>query len=219
MIKKLIVLEGSDGVGKETQSKLLEEFLKNDGHNVKRISFPNYKSPSSTLATAYLDGEYGDKAEDINVYASSLFFTVDRIATFRKELADFDGIAILDRYTTANMIHQAAKLNSIDEMNQYIDWLSNLEFELCGLPRPDQVFFLDVPYSVSKKLIEERNNKSTNDKQKDIHERDERYMIKSYETAKYVANRLEWTVIDCIEDQELLPREKIHKKIKENLLI
>lgn len=218
MIKKLIIVEGSDSAGKETQSKLLEDYIRKTGEKVKRISFPNYESNSSSLVTSYLNGEYGKKAEDVNVYAASLFFTVDRVATFRKELSNFNGVVILDRYTTANMIHQSAKLESKDEVNKYIDWIKELEFKLCGLPEPDQVFFLDVPYDVSKRLMEKRRNKITNEEDKDIHERDDDYMKKSYETAKYVASHLNWSVIDCIKDDQLLPIEDIHNKIKESLI-
>jgi len=217
---KLIVFEGSDGSGKETQSKLLYSKLKEEGKRVKLISFPNYKSNSSALVKMYLAGNFGNNPDDINVYAVSTFYAVDRFATYKKDWENFyntGGIVISDRYTTSNMIHQAAKLSKKKEKEKYLNWLWNLEFELYRLPVPDIVFFLDVKPEISKKLIKNRLNKITEEKKKDIHEKSEKFLIESYENALYVAKKYNWKTIDCNSNKSIKSIKEIHNEIYKNL--
>lgn len=219
---KLIVIEGSDGSGKETQSKLLAEYLINEGHNVLRITFPDYESDSSALVKSYLRGDFGEKADDVNVYAASTFYAVDRFASFKQKWGKFyeeGGIIIADRYTTSNMIHQTAKLNSFVEKENFLTWLWDLEFNLYNLPEPDQVIFLDVPPNVSERLRRSRANKITNKEEKDIHEKDLEYMKRSYNTSLYIADRFDWDVIACTEDSKMESIDEIHLKVVNQTIV
>ena len=110
---KLFVIDGTDGSGKQTQFTKLQERLTKDGIEYKTVSFPNYDSPSSSLVKMYLSGEFGSNAKDVSPYIASTFYAADRYATFKtgyKEYYDNGGIILADRYTTANMVHQAGKI-------------------------------------------------------------------------------------------------------------
>lgn len=217
---KLIVIEGSDGSGKATQSQILYERLKREGEDVRLISFPNYESPSSGLIKMYLGGEFGDSPEDSNIYAVSTFYACDRYASFVKDWREFyenGGTIICDRYTTSNMVHQSAKLSNRYLQIKYLNWLTELEYEKFKLPRPDMVFFLDVPTEISQKLMESRKNKFTNNEEKDIHEKNKFFMEKSYETAKFVAEHFDWKTIKCHNGESILSREDIASEVYASL--
>lgn len=219
---KLFVIEsGSDGSGKATQTNLLYEHLKKDGYNVKKVEFPNYNSESSSLVKMYLRGDFGNKADDIDAYIASTFFAVDRYASYKTEWEDFykrGGIVIADRYTTSNMVHQASKMNSNKDKDNFLEWLDNLEFGLYKLPRPEAVFFLDVPVEITEKLIESRKNKFTNEDKKDIHESDREYLIRTYENSKYVAKKYTWNIVSCVNNKEIKTIEEIHSDIYDKIL-
>ena len=120
---KLFVIDGTDGSGKQTQLKKLEERLDKEGIDYKKVSFPNYDSPSSALVKMYLSGEFGAHAKDVSPYIASTFFAADRYATYKKELEEYyknGGIILADRYTTANMVHQAGKIDDKQEIKKYI---------------------------------------------------------------------------------------------------
>ena len=135
---KLIVIEGLDGSGKGTQAKLLFETLEKQGRKVKKISFPVYSSDSSALVKMYLAGQFGSKPGDVNAYAASSFYAVDRFASFKsdwgKEYSD-DYIIIADRYVTANMIYQASKFDNEEEKNCYLSWINDFEYENKVVPQ------------------------------------------------------------------------------------
>ena len=134
---KLFVIEGVDGSGKATQTDLLYQALQNEGKTVRKISFPNYDSPSSSLIKMYLNGEFGTDPQAVNAYATSVFFAVDRFASFRTDWHSFyedGGIIIADRYVTSNLVHQAGKIENTAEKERYIQWLSHLEYDIFGLP-------------------------------------------------------------------------------------
>lgn len=196
---KLIVIEGLDSSGKETQSKLLCENLKALGKQVRRIEFPNYKSRSSELVKMYLEGCFGKKADDVNAYAASSFYAVDRYATYKCDFEDFysgGGIVIADRYTTSNIIHQAGKITDPDDQTRYLNWLMDYEYNLLRLPKPDAVIFLDMPPEIGIRLMNGRANKAgTADK--DIHERDTQYLFDTYENAKKMASQFGWICVSC----------------------
>ena len=210
----LVVIEGVDGSGKQTQSQMLFDRL-SEKFEVKRLAFPNYESDTSTLVKMYLGGQFGTKPEDVNAYASSTFYAADRIGSYLKEWkADYEeGKFILcDRYTTSNAVHQAGKLEG-GERDKYLEWLFDYEYNLLGLPKPDFVFFLDVPVEVSRKLMENRNNKITGQQEKDIHEKNSEYLEKSYNNALYVAKKCGWNVIECVKDGKLRSIEDINDEI------
>ena len=142
---KLVVIEGLDGSGKATQTALLAEVLQQE-HPVQVLSFPDYKNPSSTLVRMYLAGEFGTNPGDVNAYAASAFYAVDRYASFKASWADFysrEGLVLADRYTTSNAIHQCAKLPQ-GEWQAFVDWLYDFEYGKMDIPQPDLVICLDV---------------------------------------------------------------------------
>lgn len=218
---KLFVIEsGTDGSGKATQTALLYERLKKEGYQIKKVEYPNYLSDSSALVKMYLNGEFGTDPNAVNPYTCSLFYAVDRYASFKKDWEEFyrsGGIILADRYTTSNMIHQAGKIKHPDEKNKYLDWLHDLEFVKIGLPVPDKVFFLDVSPSVSQKLINTRLNKIDNQAEKDIHERNIGHLTDAYNNSQYIVDKYGWTRILCEADGKMLPKEQIHELIYEQL--
>lgn len=210
----LVVIEGVDGSGKQTQSQMLGDRL-NEKFEIRRLTFPNYESETSALVKMYLGGQFGIRPESVNAYASSSFYAVDRIGSFLKDWhEDYEkGKFILcDRYTTSNAVHQAGKLEG-REKDLYLDWLFDYEYRLLGLPKPDLVFFLDVPPCVSRELMKNRNNKITGETEKDIHERSDDFMEKSYNNALYVAKKCGWYVVDCVKDGKLRSADDINDEI------
>ena len=213
---KLFVIDGTDGSGKQTQFQQLQESLLKDGIDYKVVSFPNYDSPSSALVQMYLSGEFGENAKEISPYIASTFYAADRYATFKtgyKEYYDNGGIILADRYTTANMVHQAGKIADKTERKKFLDWLCDFEFNMYGLPVPTEVFFLNMPVEKSLELIKNRENKFTHQAQKDIHESDPNHLIDAYNAACDVAKEYNWFEIHCMKDGELRTIEDIHEEI------
>nr|WP_297395953.1 thymidylate kinase [uncultured Peptostreptococcus sp.] len=212
-----VIESGTDGSGKATQTKLLYDRLKADGYNVIKVSYPNYDSDSSALVKMYLRGDFGEKADDVDAYIASTFYAADRYASYKTEWEDFykeGGIVIADRYTTSNMVHQASKMDDIGQRDKFLDWLDQYEYGLYKLPRPREVYFLDVPVDVSQDLIKDRMNKFTNESQKDIHESDTDYLVKTYENSKFVADKYQWQIVNCInEDRNMRSVDQIHEEI------
>lgn len=212
---KLIALEAGDGSGKGTQTEKLYRRLTAEGCYVKKIEFPNYGSSSSALIKMYLNGEFGSDPNEVNPYIASTFYTVDRYASYKKEWEEFyknGGIVIADRYTTANMVHQAAKIIDDIERENYINWLLHFEFTLFQLPAPDLVIFLDMPPEHSRALINGRVNK-LGEEEKDIHERNYEYIVQSYHNACKIAVRYKWRRINCVVGGRLKDIEEIHEEI------
>lgn len=196
--------------------KLLEINLQKKSINYKKVSFPNYNSASSSLVKMYLSGEFGKAAKDVSPYISSTFFAADRYATYKKELEEYynnNGLILADRYTTANMIHQAGKIKDKEERKKFLDWLWDLEFNIYKIPVPDKVFFLNMPIEYVEKLIKNRKNKFDESAKKDIHESDEKHLIDSYEAACQVAKEYNWNEIKCVVRNELRTKEDISNEI------
>ena len=213
---KIFVIDGTDGSGKQTQFDLLKEHLAKDGIDYKTVSFPNYDSPSSALVKMYLSGEFGENAKEVSPYIASTFFAVDRYATFVKDLKEYydnGGIILADRYTTANMVHQTGKIDDSVEREKFLNWLFDLEFNLFGLPVPNKVFFLNMPPEKVKELIKNRENKFTHSDKKDIHERDEKHLLDSYNAACSLVDKFNWNEIKCVRNNEIRTREDIHEEI------
>ena len=181
---RLIVLEGLDGSGKATQAKLLAAHLAAQGFSVREVTFPNYESDSSALVKMYLAGQFGDKPDDVNAYAASSFYAVDRYASYKKDWGSFyenGGIVIADRYTTSNAVHQCSKLPP-EQWETFLGWLFDFEFPLLGLPAPDKVIYLQVDPAVSQKLMTERYH--GDESKKDVHEKDIEYLARSRRAAE-----------------------------------
>ena len=213
---KLFVIDGTDGSGKQTQFEKLKESLSKDKVDYKVVSFPSYDSPSSALVKMYLSGEFGNNAKDVSPYVASTFYAVDRFATFKKEFQEYynkGGIILADRYTTANMVHQAGKIDDLIERDKFLNWVEDFEFNIFGLPRPTEVFFLNMPPEKSLELIKNRENKFSHNQNKDIHEKDANHIIDSYNAACYVSKKYGWFKVDCIRDDKLRTIEDIHEEI------
>jgi len=204
MSGKLIVLEGLDGSGKTTQFELLVKRLVDAHVKVKGISFPDYGEPSSALVKMYLAGDFGNDPSGINAYAASSFYAVDRYASYKKywqkDYID-DTTIIAARYTTSNAIYQMVKLDK-SKWDNYLTWLEDFEYAKMGLPIPDAVIYLDVDPFVSQNLLSERYMGDEN--KKDIHEKDVSFLIECREAALFAAKRLDWQVITCTVDGQLL---------------
>ena len=217
---KLFVIDGTDGSGKQTQIQKLKERLKKEGIEYKAVSFPNYDSPSSSLVKMYLNGDFGTNAQNISPYIASTFYAVDRYATFKTGYEYYynnGGIIIADRYTTANMVHQAGKIKDDEERKKFLDWLWDFEFNLYGLPVPTQVYFLNMPIEYSERLMQNRANKITHEKKKDIHESNKEHLKDAYNEACKLVKKYDWYEIKCVKDDKIKSIEDIHEEIFENV--
>ncbi len=210
---KLIVIEGLDGCGKNTQTKLLMDFLSANDENVEYLSFPNYSSPSSALVKMYLNSEFGSSPSDVNAYAAASFFSVDRFASFKKfwEKNYKNGkIFICDRYTTSNTFYQMSKLPK-NLWDEYLSWLYDYEYNKLELPKPDAVIYLNMPVNISQNLMKKRYHGDEN--RKDLHESDIAFLKKCEEAANYVSKKDGWFGVDCVSDGTVKNKDQIHSEI------
>ena len=210
---KLIVIEGTDGSGKSTQFRLLTERLEKEGRAFRQLEFPQYSEPSSALIKMYLGGEFGTKPSDVNAYAASAFFSVDRYASYKKVWGQWyedGGLVLSARYTTSNAVHQASKE---PEENQiaFWSWLYEYEYDKLGLPRPDLVVYLDVPTDFTEKMM--RAREAATNTSADIHEKDLEYLATCRRTGKAAAAYYGWTVINCVKDDQMRSIEDIQEEI------
>lgn len=220
---KLIVMEGIDGSGKETQSKLLKKRLSKEGLPWCETTFPQYDSESSFFVRQYLSGVYGANAQAVSAKQASYCYAMDRFHTLRtnkklrEALSDATTTVIADRYTTSNILFQAAKLDSKEEMYKLIDWICNLEYGDLELPVPDMVIMPHVEIEKNIELLKKRDieaNASKNNMTTDIHERDFDYIRRVSAASEIIAERMGFKVIDCMDDKgELRTMEDIHEEI------
>ena len=210
---KLIVIEGTDGSGKSTQFRLLTGRLAAEGREFQKLVFPQYAEPSSALIRMYLGGEFGSNPADVNAYAASAFYAVDRYASYKKVWGDWyegGGLVLSDRYTTSNAVHQASK-EPDEGRGEFLKWLYEFEYDRLGLPRPDLTIYLDVPTDFTEQLMRAREA-ATNTKA-DIHEADTAYLATCRRMGREAAAFYGWTVIDCVRDGALRSIEDIHEEI------
>ncbi len=199
---KLIVLEGIDGSGKSSQYRRLCTRLEKDHISYHHIVFPRYDKESSAMIRMYLNGQFGSKPTDVNAYAASTFYAVDRFASFREDwgrLYESGGLIVADRYTTSNAVHQGSKLPD-GELPAFFNWLSDLEYRKMGLPEPDLVIYLDVDLETSLRRMRRRELK--NHTQADIHEKDTGYLARCLHTADLACDHYGWTRIPFMKDGE-----------------
>jgi dTMP kinase len=210
---KLIVFEGTDGSGKSTQFRQFCRRLEEEGIPFRRIVFPQYGEESSALIRMYLGGEFGSHPSDVNAYAASSFYAVDRYASYKKVWGkDYEeGTLILaDRYTTSNAVHQASKLPP-EERESFFRWLYDFEFQKLGLPQPDEVIYLDMPTERAVSLLRQRE--ADTNTHADIHEVDTAYLAQCRKTALEAAPVLGWQVVSCVKNDTLRTVDDIHREI------
>ena len=210
---KLIVIEGTDGSGKSTQFRLLTERLEREGRTFRQLEFPQYSEPSSALIKMYLGGEFGTDPSDVNAYAASAFYAVDRYASYKQDWGQWycdGGLIVSDRYTTSNAVHQASK-EPKETQPEFLKWLYEFEYDKLGLPRPDLILYLDVPTDFTEKLM--RHREQDTGTKADIHEQDTEYLNTCRRTGRAAAEFYGWTVIDCVKDGQMRSIEDIHQEI------
>lgn len=210
---KLIVFEGTDGSGKATQTAMLCQRLEREGIPYRTLTFPRYGKPSAAMVEEYLQGNLGKKPSDVNAYAASMLYAMDRYASYKQDWRDFfeaGGLIVADRYTTSNAVHQASKLPD-DERKVFLDWLFDLEYRLLELPAPDLVFYLDMPTEVTEKLM--RRREQAEGSSADIHEQDAAYLRACRDNARAIANDCGWRVVNCARDGEPRSVEDIHEEV------
>lgn len=213
MASKFIVIEGLDGSGKGTQSQLLYKNLLDRGYKVKKLTFPDYDSPTSSLVKMYLGGELGDSPDAVNAYAASAFYAVDRVASFikswKKDYEECDYL-IADRYVTSNIIYQMSKVAD-SERDEYIQWCEDFEYNRLGVPKPDVVIYLDMPPEISQKLMSGRYN--GDESKKDIHEKNMSFLLSCRKSALYALEKLSWVHLSCADGDKPKSIESITKQI------
>ena len=214
---KLIVIEGTDGSGKSTQFRLLTQRLENENIAFQKIVFPQYSEPSSALIRMYLGGEFGTNPSDVNAYAASSFYAIDRYASYKKiwgQWYEQGGLVICDRYTTSNAVHQTSKLPP-EQQRPFVDWLFDFEYQKLGLPAPDRVLYLDLPTELSEQMM--RRREEATHTHADIHEQDEAYLRSCRESAARVVDWCGWQRIRCDRDGRIRSIQDIHQEVLERV--
>ena len=210
---KLIVIEGTDGSGKSTQFKLLTSRLEAENRAFQKLVFPQYSEPSSALIRMYLGGEFGTRPSDVNAYAASAFFAVDRYASYKKvwgQWYDNGGLIVSDRYTTSNAVHQTSK-EPEEKQAEFLKWLYDFEYDKLGMPAPDLVIYLDVPTDFTEAMM--RRREADTNTTADIHEQDMTYLATCRRIGKKAAEYYGWKVIQCVENGAMRTIEDIHEEI------
>ena len=210
---KLIVIEGTDGSGKSTQFKLLVSRLEAENRPFRRLVFPRYSEESSALIRMYLGGAFGTRPSDVNAYAASAFYAVDRYASYKQDWGQWyesGGLVISDRYTTSNAVHQASKEPQAQQ-GKFLQWLYEFEYDKLGLPRPDLVIYLDVPTDFTEKMM--RSREAQTNTTADIHEKDMQYLATCRRTGRAAAEFYGWKIISCVRDGAMRSIEDIHNEI------
>ncbi|MGN1137845.1 MAG: dTMP kinase [Ruminococcus sp.] len=214
MAGKFIVIEGLDGSGKATQTEILRKYLEQKGKNVTKLTFPDYDNPSSSLVKMYLGGQLGDNPADVNAYAASAFYSVDRVASFLqfwKKDYEKGNVILADRYATSNIIYQMSKL-PCEQWDSFIEFQEDFEYKKLAVPKPDLIIYLDVEPDVSQKLLS--NRYSGDESKKDLHEKNVDFLLNCRKSALYAAEKLNWKRISCTENGTMKTIEDISNDIK-----
>jgi dTMP kinase len=223
---KLIVIDGADGAGKTTQFSLLIGRFRKEKKRVKTLKFPQYQDNLfGRLIGECLAGEHGNFAE-MSPYIASALYAADRFES-KKTLENWlkqGYTVVLDRYVSANQIHQGGKVLDPKKRKKFLNWLDEMEFGVYKLPRPDLILYLDVPYEISQKLLQDASLQKQKKKEylakgkKDTVETNEKYLRDSRLSAvKMVQANNQWERIQCSKKGELLSREAIHELVWEKV--
>ena len=212
---KLIVIDGTDGSGKGTQTEKLVGRLKSEGHSVFMLDFPQYGERSAAMVEDYLNGKFGT-AEEVGPYRASIFYACDRYAAAAeaKKRLEAGEICISNRYVSANMGHQAGKISDDKEKDKFLDWLKELEFEIFGIPEPDCQILLYADPAVAQKLVDGKGHRDyVGGEKRDIHEADINHLKNASEAFLYCAERFDWSVVECTPEGEMRSIEDIHEEV------
>ncbi len=224
---KLIVIDGTDGSGKATQTKLLIKHLQKDGRKVQVVDFPEYYSNFFGAFIGHCLSEQYYNFVKVHPKIASVLYAADRYESKDKikKWLKAGNIVIANRYTSANQIHQGGKIANLKKREAFMQWLSQMEYEVFEVPKPDAVFYLSVPIPVVLRLIRERNKGKhrnylgqKNAKKTDVHENDVQFLENSRKSALWLSKtQKNWLKIECVANGKLLTREAIHQKIYEKI--
>lgn len=209
---RFIVLDGIDGSGKSTQLKMLQAELEANGYKVEGIHFPQHGQKSSAMVDAYLAGDYGQ----LGPYAASVFYAVDRFDAAKRlrEALGQGKVVLCDRYVTSNAAHQGGKIDDKYERLKFFKWLDNLEYTVFGIPKPDLNIILSVPPAAAFQLLKLRSGDQHHTDR--MHETSKQHMVNSYNAYVEISRLFPNTrLIECVQNNELLPPDQIHNKIWE----
>lgn len=211
-----IMIEGTDGSGKGTQTDLLVEHLKQVGHRVEPISFPRYGERSAAMVEDYLNGKFGT-AQEVGPYRASIFYAIDRYAAspkIKQWLAD-GVIVIANRYIASNMGHQGGKIKNAEERQKFFTWNYELEYTIFDIPKPDINIILHVPAEISQQLVDKKGEREyLHGKKRDIHEDDLNHLKDAEQAYLDLATQFsEFQLLECVEQHQMLSKEIIHDKV------
>jgi len=209
---KLIVIDGTDGSGKATQTKLLIQYLRDNGYQVVTFDFPHHNEASGYFVDKYLTGAYGN-AQELGAYAPSVLFAVDRFDTKLaiEQALESGSIVVCDRWVTANLAHQGGKIADDKERADYYRWDLDLEYTKMKLPQPDLNLILHVPCAIGQELVDHKASRAYLDGAKrDIHEADIEHLRQAEKVYLELNDLLPNTVlIECAPSNVLLSIEEI----------
>jgi len=221
---KLIVIDGTDGSGKATQVALLTKRLKKEGRTVKIVDFPEYYKNFFGAFIGHCLSEQYYKFLHVHPKIASVLYAADRWESSEeiKNWLKKGYIIIANRYVSANQIHQAGKIKSAKKRDDFMKWLSQMEYEVFKIPKPDLTLYLDLPTKIVLKLLKHRNSSKMKraylKKKKDVHEADVNFLINSRKSAlKLVKEIPNFIKINCAPKNEILPREIIHEEVYEKV--
>jgi dTMP kinase len=212
---KLIVIDGTDGSGKGTQTELLVKRLESQGYAVAMADFPRYGQKSAILVEQYLNGQFGN-AEQVGPYIASAFYAYDRYDASKeiKQWLDEGKIVICNRYVSANMGHQAGKIKEVPEVEKFLVWLEDLEYGKFAIPRPDATILLYMPVEIGQQLVDKKGDRAyVGGQKRDIHEADLNHLTDAASAYLYVAKKYDWPIIQCAPGDQLRTPEDIHEEL------
>ncbi len=217
MAKAIIAIEGSDGAGKETQAGLLMKFLQSQGYTVGTESFPRYnKSVGGIFLYDALKGPEKEKYafSKLDPYDASKPYAMDRSESrgIIEDLVAKHDVVVFDRYVESNLLHQGGKLATPEERVEYANWLFREEYEgKRGIPRPDFVIYLKIPFWLSRARAERRS--ANGGPALDAVESDMDYVRKGHEGGIFYAEHFGWEVVEGLEDKRELTPDEVHQKV------
>ena len=216
---KLIVIDGTDGSGKATQAELLKKRLAKEGFTVKLVDFPEYYENFFGEFLGLCLSEQYYHWVNIHPKIASVVYAADRFESKEKIEGWLNKgyVVLANRYVSANQIHQGGKIANPAKRAEFMEWLAKMEYGVFKIPKPDLVFYLNVPMKIVEKLLAERNIEHARaylGKKKDVHETDMNFLKNSQKSALWLAEREKnWKKIECAPKGEILPREEIHEQI------